>query len=430
VDVSDRGYADALDAADPLREFRRRFVSFTGPDADRLIYLDGNSLGRPPLAALDVAQALVATEWGGGLVGSWAAPPTLGRPAWIDRPTSVGDLLGTQLLGAAAGQVVICDSTTVNLYKLATAALDARPGRREIVTDAANFPTDRYVLQGLAAARGHTVRYVDVVPLASASASDVAAVLGPQTALVCLSHVDYRSGAIADLAGITAAAHEAGALVLWDLCHSVGAVPVALDAAGVDLAVGCTYKYLDSGPGGPAFLFVRKDLQASLRQPIWGWFGQRDQFLMGAAYDPAPTIERFTTGTPNILGIALVEAGVTVLAEAGIERLRAKGVALTSYLIELVDRWLVPLGLELATPRDPDSRGSHVCVRHPSARQLCQALIEEHVLPDYREPDLVRFGVAALTTSFADVHEAMRRLRALVVAGTYLDVEIPGSRVT
>jgi kynureninase len=429
-DVTDRGYADALDAADPLRDFRRRFVPFTGPEADRLIYLDGNSLGRPPRAALDIVNEIVATEWGGGLVGSWAAPPRPGRPAWIDLPTSVGDLLGTQLLGAAAGQVVIGDSTTVNLYKLAAAALDARPGRREIVTDAANFPTDRYVLQGLAAARRHTLQYVDVDPLGGASASDLAAVLGPQTALVCLSHVDYRSGAIADLAGITAAAHQAGALVLWDLCHSVGSVPVALDAADVDLAVGCTYKYLDAGPGAPAFLFVRKDLQASLQQPIWGWFGQRDQFLMGAGYDPVPTIERFTTGTPNILGITLVEAGVTLLAEAGIERLRIKGIALTTYLIELVDRWLAPLGLELASPRDPESRGSHVSVRCPSARLLCQALIEQNVRPDYREPDLVRFGVAALTTSFGDVHEAMRRLRALVMTGAYLDSEMPRSRVT
>ncbi|MDQ1463333.1 MAG: kynureninase, partial [Actinomycetota bacterium] len=250
-DVTDRAYAEALDAADPLRDFRDRFVPFTGPDADELIYLDGNSLGRPPRAAADHLFEFVAGEWASGLVRSWGAPSPSGRPAWIELPTTVGDLLGTALLGAAAGQVVICDSTTVNLYKLASAALDARPTRRTIVTEAGNFPTDRYVLQGLAAARGLEVTYVEGGAAAGLSASDLATVLGAHTALVCLSHVDYRSAAIADIAAITAAAHEAGALVLWDLSHAVGSVPVGLDAAGVDLAVGCTYKYLDAGPGAP-----------------------------------------------------------------------------------------------------------------------------------------------------------------------------------
>ncbi len=260
------------------------------------------------------------------------------------------------------------------------------------------------------------------------SASDLD--LGSDVALVCLSHVDYRSAAIADLAGITRAAHEVGALVLWDLCHSVGSIPIALDAAGVDLAVGCTYKYLDGGPGAPAFLYVARELQATLRQPIWGWFGQRDQFAMGATYDPQPSIDRFATGTPNIVGITLVEEGVRLLAEAGVDRLRAKGIALTSYLIDLFDSWLAPLGFELASPRDAASRGSHVSLRHPAAYQLCRALIDNLVVPDYREPDLVRLGVSALTTSFADVHEAMRRLQSLTAAGEYLDIETVRSRVT
>jgi kynureninase len=426
-DPTDRARADSLDEHDPLRDFRLRFLPFPGPHADQLIYLDGNSLGRPPTKALDAVTDLVATDWAAG-VGSWGEPLRSGRPAWIDLPRVVGDLLGAELLGAGAGEVLISDSTTVNLYKLAAAALDARPDRHTIVTEAANFPTDRYVLEGLAAARGLRVEYVDVDPLTGCSASDLD--LGPDVALVCLSHVDYRSAAIADMAGITRAAHDAGALVLWDLCHSAGSIPIALDAAGVDLAVGCTYKYLDGGPGAPAFLYVAKELQAALRQPIWGWFGQRDQFAMGATYDPQPTIDRFATGTPNIVGITLVEEGVRLLAEAGVDRLRAKGSALTSYLIDLFDSWLAPLGFELASPRDPASRGSHVSLRHPAAYQLCRALIDNLVVPDYREPDLIRLGVSALTTSFADVHEAMRRLHSLTVAEEYLDIETVRSRVT
>lgn len=426
-DVTDRAYADSLDDSDPLRDFRQQFLPFPGSDADELIYLDGNSLGRPPIAALDAINDVIARDWAAG-VGSWGEPSQSGRPPWIELPVVVGDLLGAQFLGAAAGQVLVCDSTTTNLYKLAAAALDARPDRRTIVTEAGNFPTDRYVLEGLASARGLRLEYVDVDPLAGCSASDLG--LGADTALVCLSHVDYRSSAISDVAGITSAAHDAGAMVLWDLCHSVGSVPISLDADGVDLAVGCTYKYLDAGPGAPAFLYVRRELQATLRQPIWGWFGQRDQFAMGPQYDPVPTIDRFATGTPNIVGVTSVEAGVTLLAAAGIEALRAKGMALTSYLIELCDAWLVPLGFQVASPRDANRRGSHISLRHPAAFQLCRALIDEHVVPDYREPDLIRCGLSALTTSFAEVHEAMRRLRDLTTSGRYLDYASARSRVT
>jgi kynureninase len=427
VDVTDRAYADSLDDSDSLRDFRRQFLPFPGVDDDELIYLDGNSLGRPTVGALDAISDLVARDWAAG-VGSWGEPSQSGRPPWIELPAVVGDLIGEQLLGAAAGQVLVCDSTTINLYKLAAAALDARPDRGTIVTEAGNFPTDRYVLEGLASARGLRVQYADVDPLGGCSASDLD--LGSDTALVCLSHVDYRSSAISDVAGITHAAHDAGALVLWDLCHSVGSVPITLDADGVDLAVGCTYKYLDGGPGSPAFLYVRRELQATLRQPIWGWFGQRDQFAMGPAYDPTPTIDRFATGTPNIVGLTSVEAGVTLLAEAGIDALRAKGIALTSYLIQLCDAWLVPLGFELASPRDERVRGSHVSLRHPAAYQLCRALIDDHVVPDYREPDLIRCGLSALTTSFADVHEAMRRLRDLTISGRYREFAPERSRVT
>ena len=385
---------EELDRADPLRSFRSRFV---GADDD-LIYLDGNSLGRLPVSSADRLFEVVHSQWAHGLVRSWES--------WISWPRSVGDLLGSTLLGAAPGQVVISDSTSVNLYKLAAAALDLRPARRVIVTDAGNFPTDRYVLAGLASARG-----LRVVELDGTSLADVVAVLSDDVALVSLSHVDYRSGALLPMAEITAAAHRAGALVLWDLCHSVGAVPVELDSCGVDFAVGCTYKYLNAGPGAPAFLYVDSALHASAQQPIWGWFGQQAQFEMGSVYSPVESIERFLVGSPPILGIALVEAGVQLLAEAGIDRLRAKGTALTSLLIALADEWLAPLGVALASPRDPDRRGGHITLGHPAMRQVTELLWQRDVIPDYRDPDGLRIGLSPLSTSFEEVCTGMAAVR-------------------
>lgn len=410
---------EELDQADVLRDFRGRFFGI----GDDVIYLDGNSLGRLPVESLDRLNDVVRSEWGHGVVRSWQH--------WIEWPVSVGDLLGSTLLSAAAGQVAISDSTSVNVYKLAVAALDLRPSRRTIITDTGNFPSDRYIFEGLAAARGLRVIELDADPVQGCSVSDVQRVVDSDTALVSLSHVDYRSGALADLAGITAVAHDAGALVLWDLCHSVGAVPMSLDSANVDFAVGCTYKYLNAGPGAPAFVYVRSDLQNQVRQPIWGWFGQQSQFDMGARYQPVEGIERFLVGTPQILGIALVEQGVRLLAEAGIERLRDKGIELTSYLIELADKWLAPLGFEVATPREAARRGSHVSLRHPEAERVSVAMVEQaRVIPDFRRPDLVRLGCSPLTTTFAEVHEAMRRIRDLVSSGRHLEVDLGNRRVT
>lgn len=410
---------EELDQADVLRDFRGRFFGI----GDDVIYLDGNSLGRLPVESLDRLNDVVRSEWGHGVVRSWQH--------WIEWPVSVGDLLGSTLLSAAAGQVAISDSTSVNVYKLAVAALDLRPSRRTIITDTGNFPSDRYIFEGLAAARGLRVIELDADPVQGCSVSDVQRVVDSDTALVSLSHVDYRSGALADLAGITAVAHDAGALVLWDLCHSVGAVPMSLDSANVDFAVGCTYKYLNAGPGAPAFVYVRSDLQNQVRQPIWGWFGQQSQFDMGARYQPVEGIERFLVGTPQILGVALVEQGVRLLAEAGIERLRDKGIELTSYLIELADKWLAPLGFEVATPREAARRGSHVSLRHPEAERVSVAMVERaRVIPDFRRPDLVRLGCSPLTTTFAEVHEAMRRIRDLVSSGRHLEVDLGNRRVT
>ncbi len=414
----DRAYAEDLDAADPLAGFRDRFV--LGDPS--LIYLDGNSLGPLPRATQARIAKVVDQEWGAGLVRSW------GR--WIELPRQAGDDIGEHLAGAAPGQIAVCDSTTINLYKLASAALDAQPGRNVIITDDDNFPTDRYVLQGIAAQRGCELRMIRT-DMDQGIAEDVLrGAVDERTALVSLSHVAYRSGALADMAKITGIVHEAGALALWDLCHSVGAVPVELDASAADLAVGCTYKYLNAGPGAPAFLYVRRELQQRLRQPVWGWFGQRDQFEMGPGYDPAPGIGQFLTGTPQIIGTVAVQEGARLLGEAGIGRLRAKGVALTGYLIGLADAWLARYGIAVASPRQDARRGAHVTLRHPDAWRVSQALIGEGVIGDYRTPDRLRLGPVPIITRFADVWDALDITRRIMADKPYQNLPAARSVVT
>ena len=412
-----RNEAVRRDAADPLREFRDRFV----PADPELVYFDGNSLGRLPVATRDALHDAVESEWGGELIRGWRR--------WMELPRQAGDEIARGVVSARPGEVIISDSTSVNLYKLAVAALAARPGRRVIVTDDDNFPTDGYVLQGLAAA-GHELRLVHTDIDSGLDPAAVEAAVDQDTALVCLSHVAYRSGAIADMAAVTEIAHRAGALVLWDLCHSAGAVPVPLAETGADLAVGCTYKYLNAGPGAPAFLFVRQGLQAELRQPIWGWFGQRDQFEMARPYQPVDTIERFTVGSPAILGCYGVLHGARLIAEAGIDRLYAKGRALTSYAVELADAWLAKYDVRLASPRDPDRRGCHVTLHHPQAWQLCQALIAENVIPDFRTPERLRLGFAPIYTGFTDVYDGLATLERILDKGTHLDFPVEHARVT
>lgn len=394
----------ALDAADPLAAFRDRFVI---PDPG-LIYLDGNSLGRPPLAALERLARVAAEEWGGELIRGW--------DHWLEAPLRVGNLLGTELLGARRDEVAMCDSTTVDFYRLASAALDARPGRRFVVTDRANFPTDRYVLEGLARDRDREIAWLDPDPVDGPQPDDIAAVLDAHrddVALVTLSHVNYRSAAIADLPAITALAHDAGALVLWDLSHSAGAIPVELAAANADLAVGCSYKYLNGGPGAPAYVYIRADLQGELRNPIQGWFGQADQFEMGQGFRPRPGIAGWLTGTPGILGLAAAEEGIRLSTEAGIDRIRAKGIALTEYAIALHDARLAPLGFELGSPRDAASRGAHVSIRRADARELTRRMIAAGIVPDFRAPDSIRLGLSPLTTTFDEVHRAIERIAEL-----------------
>jgi kynureninase len=397
----DRAQAGELDAADPLAGYRERFLL----DEPGLIYLNGNSLGALPLATLRRMDSMLRQEWGTALARSW--------DHWVDLPARAGDLVG-ELTGAAPGQVLVTDNTTVNLYKLACAALDARPGRRVIVTDADNFPSDRYVVEGIAAQRGLELRMLPTDINEGIDPELVRAAVDEDTALVSLSHVAYRSGALADMAGITTIVHQAGALMLWDLCHSVGAVPIDLDGCDVDLAVGCTYKYVNAGPGAPAFLYVCARLREVLRQPIWGWFSQADQFAMGPRYDPAAGITKFMTGTPSILGTAAVEEGVRLLLEAGIGPLRAKSVQLTSYLIELADARLVPLGCAIASPRDARHRGGHVSFHHPQAERIVEELAAGGVITDYRTPERFRFGLSPLTTRFTDVWDATEAARDLI----------------
>jgi len=329
-------------------------------------------------------------------------------------PLELGDRIGA-LVGAAGGQTAVADSTTVCFFKLASAALDAHPGRTEIITDAGNFPTDRYVLESLASARGLELRWLEPAdPTRGPTAAEVAALAGERTALVTFTHVDYRTAAILDMEGITRVAHDCGALMLWDLCHSVGAVPVALDAAGADLAVGCTYKYLNGGPGSPAFLYVRSALQESLRQPVWGWLGRRDPFRMDPGYQPAAGLRAFLSGTPPILAFVALAAGVGLVERAGIGRIRAKGSALTELAIALADERLASHGVAVGSPRDGALRGAHVALAHPDAEQLCVRLAARGVLADYRAPDVIRFGLSPLTTRFTEVWDGVGALRDLL----------------
>ncbi len=391
---------EQLDAADPLARYRDRFVGADTP----LAYFDGNSLGRPLKNTAHRLADFVHQEWGSRLIRGW-------DEQWFDLPIQLGDRLGRVLLGAAPGQVAVGDSTTVLLYKLMRAAAAARPGRTEIVLDRDNFPTDRYVAQGVADELGMTLRWIAVDPNGGVTAEQVAEVVGPQTAFVTLSHVAYRSAWIADAAEITRIAHDAGALLLLDLCHSVGAMPVELDAWGVDLAVGCSYKYLNGGPGSPAFLYVAERHLASMAQPIQGWMGAADPFLMGPTYEPAPTIRRFLSGTPPVVGMLAVEDMLELVEEAGIDAVRAKSVALTEYAIELSDEILKPLGVTIGSPRDPGLRGGHVTLVHPKAKALTASLWMRDVIPDFREPDGVRVGLSPLSTSFQEVRRGMYAIR-------------------
>ncbi|HEY6399239.1 MAG TPA: kynureninase [Solirubrobacteraceae bacterium] len=404
--TSDRAAALALDEADPLREFRTRFVF---ADDDEAIYLDGNSLGRLPRETPKRVAELIERAWGERLIRAWSE-------GWLELPLEIGGRIGSALLGAGPGQVAIADSTTVCFYKLASAAIQARPGRTEIVTDRDNFPTDRYVLESLAERHGMRIRWLEADPHRGPDPAQVKELVGAQTALVTFTHVAYRSAFVLDMPEITRLAHDAGALMLWDLSHSIGAVPIQLDADEVDLAVGCTYKYLNGGPGAPAFLYVAKRHQGDLRQPIWGWLGRRDPFEMPQGYQPAEGITSMLSGTPPAIALAAVSAGVDLVIEAGIDAIHRKAMALTDYAIVLSDELLAPLGVSVGSPREATRRGAHVALVHPGARELSKTLIDDGVVIDYRSPDVIRVGLSPLTTSFTDVWDGLSRLREILSA--------------
>jgi len=392
----------ALDAADPLASFRDRFM----PLEPGLVYLDGNSLGRPAKASLERVAA-IGEAWAQRMIRGWG-------DGWLELPLTVGDLLAKDILGARPGEVAVVDSTTVNLYRVAAAALKARKPRRTVVIERSEFPTDRYVVEGLARERDLEIRWLDGDPVEGLTTDQIAAALDADTALVILSAVNYRSAAMVDIRAVTDAARDPGALVLWDLSHAAGAIPIDLEANGVNLAVGCTYKFLNGGPGAPAFLYVRRELQDELSPPIQGWFAQREQFEMGPAFERQRGIGGWLVGTPAIISLTAAQAGIELVAEAGIEAIRAKGIALGEYAIALTDAWLAPLGCSIGSPRDSTRRGSHVAIRHPEARRLTGELIARRVIPDFRAPDSIRIGLSPLTTSFEDVHGGLTAIRELL----------------
>lgn len=415
--MTSRRRAEELDQADRLAEYREQFV-IADPG---LLYLDGNSLGRLPKRTVEAVRAAVHEQWGDRLVRAW--PET-----WIEQPRRIGaELAG--LIGAEPDEVLVADQTSINLYKLAVAALRARAPRRTVLTDSGNFPSDSYVLSGAAADAGGSIRIVHTDPIVP-SAEPVGALLGDEVALVSMSHVNFKSGALHDMAGVTAAASAAGALSLWDLSHSVGVVPIDLNGAGVDLAVGCTYKYLNGGPGAPAFLFVARRLQEELEQPIHGWWGHADMFAFQGDYHPAPGIDRFAVGTIPVLSMVGAREGIALSAEAGIEAIRHKSMALTSFMTDLFDELPAEFGFTLGSPRDPAIRGGHVSLRHPDGYQIAQALIRDDVVPDFRAPDVIRLGAAPLYTRFVDVWDAFARLRAIMESGNYRTFPTARARVT
>lgn len=383
--------AQALDAADPLHSHLSAFAEAPGVGA----YLDGNSLGRPLKDTPEKLAAFVRDDWGTRLIRSW-------DEQWMTLPMELGDRIGRVTLGAAAGQTVVADSTSVLIYKLMRAAATADPSRTELVIEAGNFPTDRFMAEGVAAETGMTVRWIEPDPVLGVQMADVVAAISAKTALVSLSHVDYRSGALADMPAITTAVHEVGALMMWDLCHSAGVIPMQLDDWGVDMAVGCTYKYLNGGPGSPAFAYLRREHQGVLRQPIQGWWSAADIFAMGPQYEPAGDIRQLLSGTPPITSMLAMQGMLDLIEQASVEAIREKSLSLTDFAVRAHDEVLAPLGVRLLSTRDAAQRGSHVTIGHPDFRAVTQRLWTDGIIPDFRFPDGIRLGLSPLSTSYVE----------------------------
>jgi kynureninase len=421
--VTDRAYALELDKNDPLAHFKSQFV-VTDP---QMCYLDGNSLGRLPKATIGAVNNLMS-EWGAEVVTGWGH--------WVDEAQPTGDLLGEAALGAGPGQILVCDTTSVNFYQLCLAAVHARPGRKTIITDAANFPTDRYILDGIAKQFSLNLVLIDNEDPAIATHERIttqvlAPYLNDDVALVTLQIIQYRSGARTDIKSITDQVRAIGGLVVWDASHAVGSIELNLDANGVDLCVGCTYKYGNSGPGSPAWLYVSKKIQKELQVPIQGWFAQDAQFEMGPVFERAQNIRGFQIASPSLMGIRCVKSSFSMIKDAGINVIAQKAATGTQMMIDLYDAWLAPLGFELNTSRDPKERGGHISLVHPDAAQICVALREiSNVIPDYRTPNSIRLAISPLPTSFVEVWDGFARMRDLVASGQYKTIKEGGSRVT
>ncbi len=429
--ATQRSYAQSLDANDPLAAFKAEFF-ITDPD---LCYLDGNSLGRLPKKTIEQVNHFLTQEWGTELVDGWSH--------WIDQAQPAGDLLARSALGAGPGQTLVCDTTSVNFYQLCLAAITARPGRKTIIIDSANFPTDRYILEGIAKAHSLNLVTLDTDGMGGPGAVSINSVdelvtpeelekyLSEDVALITLQAINYRSGARQPMKQINALAKKYGALVVWDCSHAVGSIELEFEKNDVQLAVGCTYKYGNSGPGSPAWLFVSKEIQTQLRVPIQGWFAQEKQFEMGPFFEPANTIRRYQIASPSIIGIRGVEVAFEMITRAGIDKIAAKAAIGTDLMIALHDAWLKPLGFELGTPRDSGMRGGHIIIKHQDAKLIAFALRKlSNVIPDYREPGSIRLAISPLATSYEEVYEGFARLRELVSSEQYKSVSMDGNRVT
>lgn len=420
----ERERAVELDAVDPLRGYLERFI-ISDPD---LMYLDGNSLGRLPKATIKAIDSFLVEEWGKEMVLGWSH--------WIDEAQASGNLIAKSALGAESGQVLACDTTSVNLYQLASAAIRARPDRKTIITDAANFPTDRYILQGLAKAHGLKLITIDNEDPALSENEVItpellSRYLNDDVALVSLQVIQYRSGARQDVRGLTDLIHQYGALVLWDAAHAIGSIELHLDRDNVDLAVGCTYKYGNSGPGAPAWLYVRKSLQKELQVSIQGWFAQRDQFAMGPLFEKDDSIRGFQIASPSIIGLRCINTSFAMIEEAGIANIAKKCEIGTSMMVDLFDEWLAPLGFTLLTPREAKNRGGHITIGHPDAEQISVALRQiSKVIADYRTPNSIRLAISPLATSYCEVYDGFARIRDLAASGQYKSAKMGESRVT
>jgi kynureninase len=414
----------SMDANDSLARYRSEFV-IDDPD---MCYLDGNSLGRLPKSTVAAIGRVVTDQWGGELVAGWEK--------WIDLSTQVGDRLGAAVLGAAAGQVLVTDTTSVNLYRLAIAALRDKPGRKTIIIDEANFPTDRYILQEIAKDLGYRLITIPTEDPSVATHEQVttevlARYLDSDVALVSLQVINYRSGARQDVAALTKLVHEHGGHLLWDASHAVGSLDLQFDSWGVQLAVGCTYKYVNSGPGAPAWLYVNSAIQSRMETPINGWFGQRDQFAMGPDFDRASGMHGFQIASPSIIGLTCVATSIELIADAGMAAIESKCAIGTDLMIELFDEWLAPTGFALETPRAADQRGGHLSITHSDAAKIARALREvSNVIPDFRKPNTIRVAISPLYTSYQEIFAGFERMRDLVSTGRYQDISIEEGRVT